>query len=121
MIERTEESLSLIEEGFSLACHVNHKFFIVCFLFCYYKYALFEERYEEAAQFQGAAYSLHEQWEINLDKDDSHLRPQINLREILGVARYELLYEAGAQASLEALQTLAAGFHTPALRQRQAQ
>ena len=43
------------------------------------------------------------------------------LREILGVTRYELLYEAGAQASLEALQTLAAGFHTPARRQRQAQ
>ncbi|WP_309713000.1 BTAD domain-containing putative transcriptional regulator [Armatimonas sp.] len=120
LIDRTEDSFPLIEEGLSLACRVNNRFFIVCFLFCYYKYALFEKRYEEAAQFQGAAYSLHKQWEINIDKDDSHLRPQVNLPEILGTARYELLYEAGAQASLEALQTLAAGFHTPALRQKQA-
>jgi predicted ATPase len=121
LLYRTEEALPLMEEGLPLACFVGNRSYVLCFLICYYHYSLFKKQWEEAAQFQGAVYSLNQQWNINIEKDDSHLRPQINLREILGTARYELLYEAGAQASLEALQTLAAGFHTPALRQRQAQ
>ena len=121
LLGRAAEVLPLLKEGFPLACRVENWSFVVCFLICYYHHAIFEQRWEEAAQLQGAGDSLNRRWKVDIEKDDRHLRPQVNLREILGVARYELLYEAGAQASLEALQTLAAVFHTPALRQRQAQ
>lgn len=113
---RTDEALLLLEEGFPIACRVEIWAFVVCFLICYYHHAVSVERWEEAAQLQGAVTRLMERWEVSMDIDDSHLRPQVDLREILGEARYSLLYEAGEQASLEALQTLAARLHQPAPR-----
>nr|WP_309698081.1 NB-ARC domain-containing protein [Armatimonas sp.] len=116
-----DRALPFLEEGFRLACQLEHWAFVIDFLNSYHHQAIHSQRWEEAVQFHGAAQGLTQRWNTSMDKNDSHLRPQINLPEILGQTRYDLLYEAGFHASLEALQTLASGFHQPAQRQAQTQ
>ena len=121
LLNQPEQALPAMKEGLEISCSLEHRAFVVYFFHTYYHHALYEKRWEEAAQFWGATTGYGKRWNIPMLWKDEHLRPQVNLPEILGTARYELLYEAGAQASLEALQTLAAGFYTPPLWQRQAQ
>jgi hypothetical protein len=110
LLGQQERALPILKEGFQLACPLEHRTYVIKLLKAYYYQALYEKRWEEATQFLGATIGQSKRWDIALSDADSHLWPQVNLREILGVTRYELLYEAGAQSSLEALQTLAAGF-----------
>ncbi|WP_394795864.1 ATP-binding protein [Armatimonas sp.] len=117
-------ALALMEEGFALTCALEHWQFICRFLLCYSYQAIHEQRWEEAVQFQGAVAGLGQRWDVVIGTTEHapHLRSQVNLPELLGQERYDLLYQAGFGASLESLQILAATMHAPPPQaQRQAQ
>nr|WP_246386360.1 AAA family ATPase [Armatimonas rosea] len=118
LLNQQERGLPALKEGFEIACALEHRVYVVDFLYFYYCQALHDKRFEEATQFWGAAAGYAKQWDIVVPHEDRHLRPQVNLTELLGQERYDLLYEAGFHASLESLQTLAARIHTSHETQR---
>ncbi len=111
-------ALPLMEEGFALACALEHWQFICRFLLCYAYQAIHEQRWEETVQFQGAVAGLGQRWDVVIGTTEHapHLRPQVNLPELLGQERYDLLFQAGFEASLTSLQILAAQTQQPQQR-----
>ena len=106
-------------EGFALSGTLEHWQTVCRFLVCYEYQAVQERRWEEAAQLQGSVQSLRQRWDVGMLYDDQHLRPQVNLPELLGQERYDLLYQAGFHASLDSLKTLATRMHEAPERQWQ--
>ena len=116
ILHRFTEALPLLHQGFPAACSLETWGVVIGFLSIYYHQALEEQLWEEAAQFQGAVAGLSQRWDTETYlRDDSHLRPRVNLPELLGPERYDFLYQAGFHASLDSLQTLTQCFHQPAL------
>lgn len=118
--EHFGEAIPLLEEGLSLACSLEQWGVLIGFCSIYQHQAQLERRWEEAAQFEGAVQGLGQRWETeSYLREDSHLRPAVDLPRLLGAEAYAFLQEAGAHASLEALQTLARQLHQPPARQPQ--
>lgn len=106
LLGQAEQALGFLEEGFSLSCSLEHWALIIDFLVVYYHHAVSEQRWDVAAQLLGAAQGLREKWGSGSTVNDAHLRPQINLIELLGQERYTLLYDLGFHASLDSLKQL---------------
>ena len=119
LLGQQDRALPLMAEGFALSGTLEHWQTVCRFLVCYEYQAVQERRWEEAAQLQGSVQSLRQRWDVGMLYDDQHLRPQVNLPELLGQERYDLLYQAGFHASLDSLKTLATRMHEAPERQRQ--
>jgi len=120
-----EEALKPIKEGFELACDLENWDVVVCFCLNYYYIALCRENWEDSAQFLGGAMGISKRWGIPYEPDvyyyyRSSWALRESLPERLGKERYDLLFEAGTQASLDSLRLLAARMHAPSEPQRQA-
>jgi len=111
LLGQAEQALGFLEEGLSLSCSLEHWALIIDFLVVYYHHAVSEQRWEVAAQLLGAAQGLREKWGPGSTVNDAHLRPQINLIELLGQERYALLYDLGFHASLDSLKQLVMPLH----------
>ena len=117
-LERELPAQELMQEAFPLACTLEEWSPLIVLLYDYHHLALLRQDWEAATQFLGAAYGTNDRWTQQIvEGSPSHLNRTDALRkslpERLGQERYELLYQAGYQASLDALQVLVAQFHTP--------
>lgn len=108
LLGERETALTLLHEGFTLACALEHRMFVVNFLHRCYDQAVYKSYWETAAQLYGGTQGLNHRWgyKFDFDTNDSHLYPRVDLPVLLGSERYEALYQMGFEASLETLQAI---------------